>query len=903
MNTGIDRQVVLRTKFHRPRVIADLIDRPSLKARLDTGWDCSLILVAAPAGFGKSTLLSIWLETCDSPHAWLSLDEHDSDLGVFLAYFLGAVRTIFPDALSATQALLSGVNLPPVTLIANSLLNELEALARDFVLVLDDYHLISEQSVHDLLSALLQHPPHRLHLVIATRQDPPLPLRLLRARGQVTEIRGHDLRFSTPEIAQFTEQTLGAPLTAEAVAVLAEKTEGWATGLRLATLTLRYSGEIDGQIARLHAENQFVVDYLINEVQSHIPPAIQSFLLKTSILNRLCDPLCLAVIGSDSAETQPQTYLAWLEQSGMFTAALDVQGQWYRYHQLFQGFLRARLAQHASADEIAALHLRASAWFACNGFVEEALQHALAGQDTAAAIRLVAQHRHALMNDEQWLQLNRWLGQFRPETVATNPELLLLSAWIVDVARLDAEYVTNALDRAERLIAQMSDQPEHARHLLGEAAALRIKIHHQLATDTEALIAQTQQALEVTPREWYLVRSVAWLHLAFAYQKIGRLDRAYAALAEGRREDTAEGGVVRGRIGGMSCYVQWVAADLTAMLQTATDLLDVVRPRRLSQSLAWAHHFLSCVHYQRNELAAAETHALASFELRYAGNARPCLYSAFILALIHQARHEPDLARDAVASAISYLRETGCESLLPLAEAFRAELAAMQGDLGTANSWASRIGFHVPTSLMALFYAPQLTLPKIFLAQNTPASREQAAAALSRLYDLVTTTHNTRFTIEVLALQALLLDAQGDTRAALARLEQAVRMAEPGGFIRLFVDLGPRMMALLVRLRGRGVALPYVDRILDAFGRDKLAAARLTPVISPLEQTELLEPLTEREREILALLAQRMSNKEIAQALVIAPQTVKRHATNLYQKLQVNGRREAVAQATRLGLL
>ena len=587
----------------------------------------------------------------------------------------------------------------------------------------------------------------------------------------------------------------------------------------------------------------------------------------------------------------------------MFTTALDTQGQWYRYHHLFQELLRARLMRQSSADEVAALHLRASAWFARNGFIEEALQHALAGQDTAAAVRLVAQHRHALMNDEQWLLLNRWLRLFPAETVAAYPDLLLLSAWIVDVARLDVGYVIDALDQAERLIAQMSDQPEHARHLMGEVDVLRIKMSHQLATDTDALIAQTRQALENTPRQWYLVRSVAWLHLALTYQKIGRLDDAYAALAAGRREDTAEVGVVRGRIGGMNCYVQWIAADLPAMLQTATDTLDVVRPRHLSQTLAWAHYFLSCAYYQRNELAAAETHALASIELRYAGNARPCLYSAFIRALIHQARGAPGQAREAVAWAISYLRETNCESLLPLAEAFRAELAVMQGDLGAANSWASRIGFHVPLSLMAFFYAPQLTPPKILLAQDTPASREQAAEALARLYDFVTTTHNTRFTIEVLALQALLQDAQGDERAALALLGQAVLLAEPGGFIRLFADLGPRMAGLLARLRQTGVAPDYTGQILQAFAEPTPAAPNQTTAVAPAGPLELIEPLTDREREVLALLAQRLSNKEIAQALVISPQTVKRHATNLYQKLQVSGRREAVAKATRLGLL
>ena len=373
------------------------------------------------------------------------------------------------------------------------------------------------------------------------------------------------------------------------------------------------------------------MDYLINEVQSHVPPAIQSFLLKTAILDRLCGPLCSAVIGPDSADCQPQTCLEWLEQNGMFTTALDTQGQWYRYHHLFQELLRARLMRQSSADEVAALHAPGQR-VVCDrtGTLKKHYSHALAGQDTAAAVRLVAQHRHALMNDEQWLLLNRWLRLFPAETVAAHPDLLLLSAWIVDVARLDVGYVIDALDQAERLIAQMPDQPEHARHLMGEVDVLRIKISHQLATDTDALIAQTQQALENTPRQWYMVRSVAWLHLALTYQKSGRLDDAYATLAAGRREDTAEDGVVRGRIGGMNCYVQWIAADLPAMLQTAADTLDIVRPRHLSQSLAWAHYFLSCAYYQRNDLAAAETHALASIELRYAGNARPCLYSAFV---------------------------------------------------------------------------------------------------------------------------------------------------------------------------------------------------------------------------------------------------------------------------------
>jgi LuxR family transcriptional regulator, maltose regulon positive regulatory protein len=917
MSTGIDRQVLLRTKFHRPRVLADLIDRPSLKERLDRGWDRSLILVAAPAGFGKSTLLSAWLAASDCPSAWLSLDEHDNDLGVFLAYFLGAVRTIFPDALTATQALLSGVSLPPLTVIARSFLNGLDELDRDFVLVLDDYHLISEQPVHDLLAALLQHPPKCMHLVLATRQDPPLPLRLLRARAQVTEIRGHDLRFSVPEIAQFMERTLGASLTDEAIAVLAEKTEGWAAGLRLATLTLRYSGEINGQIARLHAENQFVMDYLIDVVQAHVPPATQRFLLKTSILDQLCEPLCLEVVGSESAgpesaDLQPQTHLAWLERNGMFTTALDTQGQWYRYHHLFRELLQARLVQQFSADKIAALHLRASAWFARNGFIEEALRHALAGQDTAAAVRLVAQHRHALLNTEQRPRLERWLHMFPGETLAHHPDLLLARAWIAELGRADTRTVLDLVDQAQALLDRMAGEPEHARQLQGEIDTLRSVEKGFAADDPGGTIALATHALEVMPQAWYMARIEAWLQLAGAYQMSGQVERSYAVLAAARREDPTDIVAPRARLWGSSCFIHWMAADLSGMLQAAHQTVSTGQASdQQPESLGWGHYFLASGYYQRNDLAAAELHANAVQEQRHASHRISVVQSAIVLAAIQQARGRSDEARLALERANDYFVETRNAALQPLVQGFAAELAAMQGDLGTAGRWATAVGPGIPLGIMAFFYAPQLTLPKVLLAINTPASRQQAAEVLSRLYDFVTATHSTRFTIEVLALQALLHDAQGDERAALALLERAVSLAEPGGFIRLFADRGPRMAVLLAQLRRTGVAPSYTGQILQAFGvstpvaPNQGAAQRAAQGVAvlPTGRLEPVEPLTAREREVLALLAQRLSNKEIAQALVISPQTVKRHAVNIYQKLQVASRREAVANAIRLGLL
>ncbi len=903
MITSIRHQVLLHTKLHRPRVTADLVDRPRLKGLLHSGLDHPLILVAAPAGFGKSTLLSAWLDTSDLPHAWISLAEAENDLGVFLAYFLAAMQTLFPDALPETRAFLTGINLPPVGVIASSLINELDGLERDFILVLDDYHIIREQPVHELLSLLLQHPPQGMHLVIATRQDPPLPLGVLRARNQVAEIRGQDLRFSRAEIAEFVQRTLGAPLADEALTVLAEKTEGWAVGLRLAMLTLRHSGDVESQLPGLHAENRYVLDYLMSEVLSYVPPTMLRFLLKTSILDQVCGPLVEEVIGPDDPECQPQECLAWLEQADMFTIALDSHGEWYRYHHLFQELLRNELARQASAGEIATLHARASAWYARQGLLEEALHHALLGHDTPAAVRLLAEHRHALMDSEQWQLHERTLRMFPADTVAEYPDLMLIAAWMARLGRFDSAHVLELADRAESLAAQMPDRPEHAVHLRGEIDTLRVIVACESARAPENVIALAQRALATTPRAWYYVRSTAWLYLAVAHQMAGRLDQAYAALAEGQPEDVAQNGAVRARVAGSRCFVEWMAGDVQAISQGAAHMLAVGETHHRHESLGWAHYLLSTVAYQRNDLTAAEAHVRALEDLRYMGRPMTYLQSAFIYASICQARGQPGQAQQKLDLAFAFLSETRSEGLVPLAQAFQAELSVMQGDLAAARHWATTIGPFLPLTLMPYFYAPQLTLPKFLLVHDTPASHEQAAAALSRLHAFVTATHNTRFTIEVLALQALLHDAQRDERAALALLQLAVSLAEPGGFIRLFVDLGPRLASLLARLRPTGVAPAYMGQILQAFGQPTPVAPRPKAAVSPMNRSELIEPLTDRELEVLALLAQRLSNKEIARALVISPLTVKRHATTIYSKLQVNGRREAVAKAIRLGLL
>jgi LuxR family maltose regulon positive regulatory protein len=596
-----------------------------------------------------------------------------------------------------------------------------------------------------------------------------------------------------------------------------------------------------------------------------------------------------------------QTRLEWLEQNNLFTVPLDNERHWYRYHHLFRSFLWRELVKRYAAGEVALLHIRASAWFARQGLLEEALQHALLGHDTPAAVGLMAEHRHGLMDTEQWQVHERIFRMFPEKTVAKYPDLMLMAAWIARLAGYDEARILELVDRAASLAAQMPDQPEHAIHLRGEIDTLRAMSIYHAATDPETVITLAGRALATTPRAWYYVRSTAWLYLAGGYQMAGKIDQAYAALAEGQPEDVTPTGAMHVRVVGARCFIEWIAGDLQAMPEGAAHMLAVGEAQRQRESLGWAHVLAGSVAYQRNELTTAEAHAQAVEEMRYLGRPNVYVQSAILHASIYQARGLPDQARQKVEQVIIFLRETRSHGLLPLVEAFQAELAARRGDLGATGHWA-RIGPHLPLTAMPYFYAPQLALPKILLAQDTPASRDQAAAVLSRLHAFVTSIHNTRFTIEVLALEALCHHALGNRQGALAALEQAVTLAQPGGFLRVFIDLGPILAELLGRLAAKGVARHYVERILQAF-----PAKRLHPqpqlVKLPVEHAVMSESLTRRELQVLELLAQHLTATEIAEKLVLSDQTVKSYRANAYQKLGVHSRRQAVAAALALGIL
>ena len=910
---------IIHTKLYRPPLHADFIPRPQLLEQLEGWQQRPLTLVSAPAGYGKTKLVSSWLELLECPSAWLSLDEHDRDLRLFLTYFLASVQTSFPDAVEETVALMGAAELPPLRVLSNSLANELNQLPQRLVLVLDDYHVISKSRIDELLSELLEHPPSRLHLVIATRTDPPINLNRLRALGKVTEIRTQQLRFSVTDTIELLERLLRVEVDKEAASLLEEQTEGWVTGIRLAALSMRHRDNAHEMLRRLAAERRYVWDYLLSEVLSALKPEIQDFLVKTAVLARFCAPLCDAVLEDSGAEsgtpletssTGSQHTLEALREDHLFIIPLDGQRRWFRYHHLFQQLLMVELKKRYSADEIAVLHLRASSWYSQNGLLDEALQHALEAGDELAAAQLLEENVRTLLDEDRWHVLEKWMARLPDSVIRQRPRLLIAKAWIGFY-----QFALQAIPPILELVGTILSDDAAAQPLWGEVDFFWGHLWYWQGQRTRSLDA-LNRALERIPKAHHQARGEAEISWGLASQMCGQKEEAVRSLNRWLYDEQTPHPGRQTKLLGSLIFVYLLSAEFNDAALVARQTHELATKHNDRYIRAWTSYLQGLIHYFWNDLDAATRHFAEAVSDRYILHLAAARDSLVGLALTYQAQGQPDSAKATVALLLEFAQEKNKPAFITVARSCQARLSLMQGDLTSAVRWLEMAD--LATDSGAMFYwieVPRITQCRMLIAQGSEASLQEAGERLAEYGKTNKAQNNTRQLIDILLLQSLNYHKQSQSDKALAALERAITLAEPGGFIRPFLDLGPEMAGLLVRLCQRGVAPEYITRILAAFQdetKDEEPAlstpkGRTTKAPDPSlvlgPSSLLVEPLTPRELDVLALLAQGLTNKEIAQRLVISPGTVKQHAYNLYQKLQVNNRLQAVTKASDLGIL
>lgn len=889
---------LVRTKFYQPPVPENLTPRPRLIERLNQAGTRPLTLISAPAGFGKSTLLSAWLQQWSQPTAWLSLDQNDNDLRHFLAYVLAAIRRVAPEIGTATQTLLDRPVLPPTAVLVANLINDLDAISQDFVLVLDDYYLISNRDIHNLMAALLYHPPRLMHLVIATRHDPLLPRASLLAQGKMAEIRAPELALTLAETAVYLQQTLPTPPDPAIASALHIKTEGWITGLRLAVLSLPFQADADALAAHFQANNRMTMDYLVAEALAQQPPEFQAALLQTSVLDRFSRELCTAVCwpaNTANAAENGQKFIAWLEEMNLFLVPLDEEQEWYRFHHLFKDLLHHQLRQRYSPEQMNALHGRASHWFAQHNLPIDAIQQALAAHDTGLAVQIVAERRPRLMNREQWPLLNHWLHLFPPELVDGEPELLLLRAWILYSQWRYAD-LPPILERLEHLLAQAPEAT--AVRLSGEVSTLRSQQFfwtQQAAKGIEC----GQNALAQLSADHSYARGAAWVFLSGNRYLAGDIA---TAITEARQALAAEQGLhesVAARLLTALAFLYLAAADMPNLTTTANRLLWLAEERGLVESIGSAHYFLGAAAYCQGHLAAAESHFLDVIRRRYVVHGHAYAQSGFGLALTYQAQGRPAEAAAMAADVTTYWAEMKNAPQQVKAQTFQAHLALLAGDTAVAQSWLDQVMPPPQLTPMLEFYTPEMTWGRALLAQGKWA---EAEAYLNRVQPFLESTHNSRFLVETLAQRAWLYLGQGKQDTAVTTLKQAITLAAPAHLIHPLADYAAPLRPLWEQLARQRFMPDYLARIqvVPGFPASPAHAGATLPTNG---HAPLIESLTNREMDVLTLMEKRLTNKEIAQELCISVVTVKRHTYNLYQKLGVHGRRQAVNEARRLGVI
>jgi LuxR family maltose regulon positive regulatory protein len=903
---------LLETKLYAPRARSDLVPRPRLTEVLRLGAGQKLTVVIAPAGFGKTTLLAGWLGEQGEATAWVSLDANDNEPALFWKYFVRALQGVRADIGWRALALLESPQPPAMESVLTTLINEIDAIDTHFTVVLDDYHVIDAAPIHDALTFLLDHLPRRMHVVVASRAEPRLPLARMRVRGELTELRATNLRFTLGEASAFLTEVMDLELSPDETAKLEQRTEGWIAGLKLAALSMKARGDVPGFVASFSGDNRYVADYLVEEVLKSEPGHVRRFLLGTAILERLSGPLCDAVTG----ETGSQALLEELERRNLFVVALDDRGEWYRYHHLFADVLQ-RQSQTMDPQAARSFHKRASVWYEQHASPNAAVRHALAAEDVERAAELLEKtwpEKDRSYESAQWLDRVKTL----PETVVRKrPVLCMGYAWgLLNSGELEA--AEPRLRCVEEWLRKYESSNEHAvapaemvvsdetrfRSLSAELAAARVYLAQALG-DTPGSLEHATRALELIPEGDDAARASGLALVALARWGRGDLEGGYRTFTDalatmrkvGHDLDAVRGTFVLGDI-----------RVAQGRLREAVSIYE--KGLGLAREAAHAgnaetdelHIGLSEVYREWNDLPSAMTHldtiARSAARSAYTGNK---LRWCTAMARVHEARGELDSALEMLNQAEANERRDPLPRLRPI-PALRARVHLALGSVGDAMEWSRKTRLSVDEDLSFLREFEHVTFARVLIVRHGTRDGDRCASDAVRLLERLTTAAEAGGRvgnlIEILALHALAQHALGNLRPALDSLTRALGLAEPEGYLRVFLDEGSRMRELLRHATARGLAGEYTRRVLAAFDAPK------PPVAQPGDSAAgMLQPLTTREREILRLIAAGLRNQEIAEHLSISAATVKRHIANAYAKLGAGHRTEALVRAAELKLL
>jgi LuxR family maltose regulon positive regulatory protein len=883
---------VLTTKLQQPDLPGDFIPRPHLLALLNKDIHRPLTLISAGAGFGKSTLASSWLRELPGKTAWLSLDSNDNDLRIFLIHFVAAVQSSFATSMQKTRQLLETPQLPGTNVLKNSLINDLNILPDRLFLAIDDFYVVRNKEIFYLVSEMLNFPPGKFHLIIITRYDPPIPLARLRSQKKVIEIRSAQLRLNEKEIRQFVKKNIKSGDPDPISEVLDSKLEGWFTGLRLAMLRLSFYDPGKEELDKIAFASEYSEAYLLEEVLEHLEKRILDFLLKTSVLRSFTPGLTDLLIEASGTGQDSREIIEELTKNNIFVINLDNNREWFRYHHFFGSFLQKELKKRFPEGMIAELHRKASVWYEKKNMIEEALFHAMKTHEEASVAGMIENHMHKLLNENKWYILEKWINIITEPSVRESPAILIARMWIT--------YHRNELWLIPELLTTIEKKVKDK--ALNKIMKLQIKFFQAMMLFWSVRIKESiplfYEVRQRLPEKMVGARSQANIHYALALQMNGTGKETYRELNEMSYSDQLAP-TYKVMLFGSLIFMKLIEGDLRNAEKVAIRTNDFSNKINDAFAQGWCKYFLGYIAFQQNRLLQAEGYFTDALKNLYHLNTIAPIDTFAGLLLTRKALDKSEAYKETYEQMLDYVEEKTNPSFRTFSNSVRARLALLENDLTTATEMVNTMDlFFDSGNVLFHITSPRLIYIRVLLAQDKPEKTEEAIEKLNTCLQLAESIHNLPFLIHTLIILSVAYKKKNEIRKAERMLARAVEKAAPGNWLRPFLEFAPQIGDLLHEIKVRDRALDFLSRLTSETNNSPVTRYAITD-----RSQYLLDPMTNRELDILSLLAERLTNKEIAEQLFISLATVKRHTINIYQKLDVHKRREAVEKAKTLGII